>query len=101
LDSKAGIFAVVPNLSFESDSSTVTGSVNALLDITPPEDISGRLKRIESKLAKIKRAWPKPFVDLEAAYLGVVSDIKTLESRMASLCQVIGNSPVDQASITD
>jgi hypothetical protein len=45
-DSKAGIFAVVPNLSFESDSSTVTGSVNALLDLTPPEDILGRLKRI-------------------------------------------------------
>jgi hypothetical protein len=92
-DSKAGIFTVAPNLSFESDSSTVTGSVNALLDLTPPEDISGCLKCVETKLAKIKSAWPKPFVDLEVAYLGVVSDIKMLESRMASLCQVIGDPP--------
>jgi hypothetical protein len=54
------------------------GSVNALLDLNPE--------------GKIKLAWPKPFADLEASYLRVVSDIKTLESRTLSLGQAVGNT---------
>jgi hypothetical protein len=91
-DSKAGIFAVLPSLSFESDASTATGSVNALLELNPGTDLAKRISKIESRLAQIKVAWPKPFADLEASFLGVVSDIKTLETRTLELCRGVGST---------
>jgi hypothetical protein len=68
------------------------GSVNALLDLNPEGNLVARIQKIETKLTKIKLAWPKPFADLEASYLRVVTDIKTLESRTLSLGQAVGNT---------
>ena len=100
-DSNCGVFAVPPSLSFESDSSTASGSVNALLDLNPEGNLSACVHKIETKLMKIKLAWPKPFADLEASYLGVVSDIKTLESRTLSLLNSVGDTSGNTNSILD
>jgi hypothetical protein len=100
-DSKCGVFAVPPSLNFESESSVATGSVNALLDLNPEVNLSTRIQKIETKLTKIKLAWPKLFADLEASYLGVVADIKTLESKTLSLCQVVGNTSTSTNPVSD
>jgi hypothetical protein len=59
-DIKCGVFAAPPSLSFDSNSSTVSGSVNALLDLNSEGNLTVRIQKIETKLAKIKLAWPKP-----------------------------------------
>jgi len=93
-DKNLGIFAVYPTLSFDSDTSTAgSASITALIEFTDPGDLSIRVRRIESKLSKIKSAWPKPFADIEPSYLEMVSDIKTLESRTTLLSrQVVDTS---------
>jgi len=100
-DAKGGIFAVLPTLSFESKASTASDSANALLELNPEGDLPKRIQRIEAKLGKIKIAWPRPFADLEASYLGVVSDIKTLEHRRTSLCHLVGNPLPDSNPISE
>ncbi len=89
-DSKGGIFAVLPTLSFESDSSVMSNGDQNLLDLHSENEINGRLQKIESKILKIKRAWPKPFADLEASYLGVVAGIKTLQAFANSIKTALG-----------
>lgn len=90
-DAKGGVFAVFPSLSFESNSSLSSDKENALLPMGNDSDLATRVRRIETKLVKIKNAWPKPFADLEASYLGVVSDIKTLRTLTTSLHMALGN----------
>lgn len=100
-DNNGGVFAVVPALSFDSEASTVMGSVDALLDPNPEGSLSRQVQRIETKLVKIKQAWPKPFADLEASFLGVIADIKMLESRTISLCKIVDNTSTDTSPISD
>lgn len=49
------------------------------------------VKKLESRLQKIQQVWPKPIADLEASYLGVVTDIKVLSSLAQAIQESIGS----------
>jgi len=100
-DDHGGIFAVIPALSFDSEASTAMGSATDLLCLNLEGDLGQRVQRIETKLIKIKQAWPKPFADLEVSFLGVISEIKTLESRTISLSKIVGESAADTSPISE
>jgi hypothetical protein len=80
---KGVIFAILLTLNFGSSSLDPSNEPN-LLSLDKDTNLESWIQKNEGKLLKIKRSWSQPFTDIEASYLGVVADLKTLSDTLKS-----------------
>jgi len=92
LSENAGMFALVPKLSFESDA-----EVELLDEIDPsPQIIVHLLREYHRWFANLKAKWSQTFLDVEASHALVVKDLLSLQRVSSGLKQVLGTpDPAD------
>jgi len=90
---KQGIFKIVPSFSFDSVDSEGTEKEG-------DEEVNtqDRLIKVESKLGKLKAKLGRPFMDIDASYSVMVSDLQKLHERVKTLSIMIGPLPVNAKS---
>jgi len=84
--SKQGCFEIVPTFSFESTSFDDVETEEGILQ----EDTQVRLVKVESKLHQLKAKLGRPFLDIDASYAVMVSDLQKLHDPVKSLSVMIG-----------
>jgi hypothetical protein len=82
---KHGCFVIFPTFSFDSTSSE-EGQKGELGHLTAEE----RLVKVESRLSILKTKLTSPFVDIDAAYAVLSSDIVKLHGKVTHLSEVVG-----------
>ena len=91
VDGPGGFFSQIPTLSFDS----VESQSSADSDVASQTDknlLLRTLKTYDSRFQKIKDAWGKPFLDIEANMLLLLKDIKVMQASIGSNQPVQGKS---------
>lgn len=86
-----GIFSMAPSLSFDSDSGLSVGSNE---DGAPGNNVQivKTLKDYGLRFKKIKAAWTKPFMDIEANMLVLLKDLKVIQDSVGPAQVIHGKS---------
>jgi len=83
---KHGVFEIIPSFSFDS-----TGSLGQEENGDTKEDyVDGRLAKVESRIDSLKTKLTRPFLDIDASYSVLSSDINKIYDRVKSLTIAIG-----------
>jgi hypothetical protein len=81
---RKGIFEQFPSLSFDSCDSN--------FEMEGDEDESGKVEMLERKLRAFKSKLTRPFTDIEASYLVLISDLSKVRDRVQDVVSMLGNA---------
>jgi len=84
---KHGVFQLVPTFSFESE---VTEDDKVKGDILTSISTEGHVKKMEDKLVVLKEKLSCPFLDIDASYEVLTSDLVKLHNKVKHVTGVIG-----------
>jgi hypothetical protein len=84
---KYGVFKIIPTFSFDSDVSDYDEKVgeDGIRSLT-----EGRVKRLEDKMLHLKEKLSRPFIEIDAGYNVLTSDLVKLNERVKQVTNVIG-----------
>jgi hypothetical protein len=84
---KTGVFKIIPTFSFESDMSNVDEDEGELSARTSTE---GRVKKLEDKMVVLKEKLARPFIEIDAGYNVLTSDLVKLNEKVKQVSNAIG-----------
>ncbi len=85
---RLGVFQIVPNFSFES---TVSDEDKYDDDGLGMASTEGRVKRLEGKLVTLKEKLARPFLDIDASYTVMTTDLMKLHDKVKHVTGVLGS----------
>jgi len=83
-EQKHGIFELAPSFSFDSASSEAT------LHPNEPISLEDKVIKLQVHLNRLKDKLARPFTDIEASYLSLVSDLSNVNGRVKGLMESLG-----------
>jgi hypothetical protein len=85
--SKNGVFKIVPTFSFDSVNSETASQED---DQRP--NLDKKLAKLEGKVVSLKNKLSRPFLDIDASYTVMTTDLVKLHAHMQNIREVIGTS---------